>query len=143
MKITRIIAAMVFFVAGIWCGAFAEAQLPVFHWARFPALLTGIAFAVTSAAVIGYGALDAAFRLPAALWHAVMGFIFGEANAGPYRVISLRSGNEVARFITASDAIDWAASRRRMEGPHGPAYEVRDRADNVVGSLRPAGNALA
>lgn len=130
MKPLRFIFALAFVVASIWIGAFIKSDLPHFHWAGFPTILTACVVAACGAVLIGAGLIDAPLRVVHAaierVRRALMQILFGTASGGPYRVISLRSGNEVARFICADDALAWAVYRQRVEGPHGPLYEVRN-----------------
>lgn len=140
MKPLRFIFALAFVVAAIWIGAFAQSELPHLHWAKFPTIMTTCLVAACGAVLIGAGLIDALLRVLHAgierARRAVIALLYGTDSGGPYRVISLRSGNEVARFICAEDALAWAVYRRRVEGPHGPLYEVR----NVYGDPVPAAN---
>lgn len=130
MKPLRFISALAFFAASIWTGAYMESDLPHFHWAKFPTILTSCLVGAAGAVLIGAGLIDALLRVLLAgierVRRALIAFFYGTASGGPYRVISLRTDNEVARFICADDALAWAVYRQRVEGPHGPLYEVRN-----------------
>lgn len=52
-----------------------------------------------------------------------------------FRVISVRTDNEVARFADVRLAFEWIRTRRRDEGPHGPSYYVKDRYGRAVPPL--------
>lgn len=142
MKPLRFISALAFFAAAIWIGAFMGSELPHFHWAKFPTILTTCLAGAGGAAMIGAGVIDGLLRLLHAgierARRAVITILYGADSSGPYRVISLRSDNEVARFICADDALAWAVYRQRVEGPHGPGYEVRNIYGDPVIPAAPA-----
>lgn len=130
----------------MWFGLFAQRNLSPLQSAH-PGLrlmfALGMAYIGVAVAVfICSRWMDAALRICAdgrqRLRRALVVLVHGQADCGPFRVISLRSGSEMARFTTAEDAFAWANGSPVLSGAQGVRYEVRNMAGDVIGRPKPS-----
>ena len=138
---SRIIPAVAVFAAALYFGVFARYYLSSLQSAHLGyKALFAVGFGYLGlglACFICSSWMDVALRAGAAwrqrLRRAIVVLVHGQTDCGPFRVISLQSGNEMARFTTAEDAFAWADGSPVLNPPQGARYEVHNMAGDTIG----------